>query len=390
MNVFKKAESTQSRLKAGIYGFEGSGKTFTASLIMIGLHKYAGSDKPIAFFDTETGSDYVQPLFDDAGIELVTVKAHDLKTLSNGMKEAERECFGLLVDSLTHVYKELCSAYVRNKKDGTHFIRLQDWQPIKTAWADYFSVPYVNSNLHIIWCSRAKNIFQDVLDELASAQSNREQFKSVQVGTGARSETESAYEPSVLIEMKKVYLSDGGRYARQATYIKERFNILDGETFDYPKCTNKQALEDNKPFRDLLPHIQRLNLAGEHVGFVEGSSESLFDDRFDENLAAIRRRRTIALEKLESIMVKIYPGTSGKEKQAKLTVIEHVFGTVSWTEIKSKKVEELEYAVAQITRLARNFEVNGVEYEADKIKTVLSEVAESEESKQLAKEDVPQ
>lgn len=373
LKIFSAAASTQAKLKAGLFGFEGCGKTFTAALIMIGLHKYANDTRPVAFYDTETGSDYIKELFDIAGIPLVTVKSQDLKTLYNAIKEAERECFGLIVDSLTHPYKEVCSAYVRHKKDGTNFIRMQDWQPIKEAWREHFSTPYVNSNMHIIWCARAKNIFEDVLDELASKQTGREQFKSVQVGTGARSESESAYEPSVLIEMKKVMLSDGGKFARQATYIKERFNILDGETFDYPKVTSEQAIKENKPFNDLLPHVKRLNLSGEHVGFKGGSSESLFNDTLDENLVAIRRRRTIAIEKIENLLVKLYPAAQGKDKQAKLTIMEYIFGTLSWSEIQSKKVEELENGVSQIEKLARKLESTGIEYEADKIKILIDE-----------------
>ena len=371
MNIFNKSVSTQAKLKMGIYGFEGSGKTFTASLYMIGLHKYTGSDKPVAFFDTETGSDYVQPLFEQAGIELVTVKAQDLKTLNSGIVEAEKECFGLIVDSLTHVYKELCSAYVRSKRDGTNFIRLQDWQPIKEAWRHYFSNPYVNSNMHIIWCSRAKNIFEDVLDELASSQSGREQFKSQMVGTGARSESESAYEPSVLIEMKKTMLNDGGKFSRQAIFIKERFNILDGITFDYPKITNEQAIKENKPFNDLLPHVKKLNLAGEHVGFVDGSSECLFDDKFDENLAAIKRRRTIALEKIQESLISLYPAGTGKDKKAKLHVLDCIFKSMSWTEIQLKGVEKLEDAVRAIDNLRAKSLENGVTYEGDEIKSML-------------------
>lgn len=374
MKYLQEAVSTQSKLKAGIFGFEGSGKTFTASLIMIGLHKYAGSDKPVAFFDTETGSDYVKALFDLANIKLVSAKAHDLKTLHNVMKEAEKECFGLVVDSLTHVYKELCSAYVRHKKDGTHFIRLQDWQPIKDAWRDYFSTPYVNSNMHIIWCSRAKNIFEDVLDELASSQSGREQFKSIQVGTGARSESESAYEPSVLLEMKKVMLNDGGSYARQATYIKERFNIVDGETFEYPRIKNEEALKENKPFMDMLPHIKLLNLAGEHVGFNEGSSESLFNDKFDENLANIRRRRTIALEKIQNLLVAMYPSTSGKEKQAKLAILEAVFRVMTWSEVERMKVGEIEKGAELINQLKLTSETDGIITDPKDIKKYFEEV----------------
>jgi hypothetical protein len=54
MALFKKAEITSSYLKAGIMGFAGSGKTYTAASVAIGLHKLTKSDNPMFFLDTET------------------------------------------------------------------------------------------------------------------------------------------------------------------------------------------------------------------------------------------------------------------------------------------------------------------------------------------------
>jgi len=388
-SIFKKPQNTQARLKMGIYGFEGSGKTFTASLYMIGLHKFSGSDKPVAFFDTETGSDFIKPLFEEANIELITAKAQNLKTLHDGIMEAERECFGLIVDSITHIYKEVCSTYIKHKKDGTNFIRMQDWGPIKETWRNYFSTPYVNSNIHIIWCSRAKNIFEDVLDDLASSQTGREQFKSQIVGTGARSETESAHEPSILIEMQRRMEKGSDRFTRNVIIMKERFNIIDGETFTYSKMTNEQALKENKPFMDIMPHIQRLNLAGEHIGFNPGNSKLLFDDQFDEGLSLIRRRRTIAIENIQDRLVAIYPAGTGKDKQAKLNILDHLFKTTSWTEIKLSKVDKLESAAKKIKEIKNIFDKEGISHDKDVIKDLCLN-AELDDVKEDIETDLPQ
>jgi hypothetical protein len=65
MTIFKLAENLQSYAKIGIFGFAGSGKSFTSTKLAIGAIKmfraktlpYA--EKPIFFLDTETGSDWV-------------------------------------------------------------------------------------------------------------------------------------------------------------------------------------------------------------------------------------------------------------------------------------------------------------------------------------------
>jgi hypothetical protein len=63
MTLFKPAEITTAYLKMALMGFQGSGKTYTATSVTVGLVqmmrelKLDAGDKPIAFIDTEKGSD---------------------------------------------------------------------------------------------------------------------------------------------------------------------------------------------------------------------------------------------------------------------------------------------------------------------------------------------
>src|SRR5262245_49451087 len=105
MTIFKKAENKQGFLKAGIMGLAGSGKTYTATEITIGLVEYmrkAGLElgsKPVAFMDTETGSDWCLPRFQAAGIELVVSRSRALTDLRMAIVEAEENCSALIIDS---------------------------------------------------------------------------------------------------------------------------------------------------------------------------------------------------------------------------------------------------------------------------------------------------
>lgn len=73
MSILRPAKVDAAHLKMSLQGQPKSGKSHTASLVAIGMHKYRNLDpvsQPVAFFDTEPGSDYVKHLFDEAGIAL--------------------------------------------------------------------------------------------------------------------------------------------------------------------------------------------------------------------------------------------------------------------------------------------------------------------------------
>ena len=99
---------TTANLKMGFYGFAGSGKTYTATNTAIGLIQHMRklelqtSQKPIFFLDTETGSDWVAPRIEGAGIELFTAKTRAFSDLLAAVDDAEQNASLLLVDSLSH------------------------------------------------------------------------------------------------------------------------------------------------------------------------------------------------------------------------------------------------------------------------------------------------
>ena len=262
MTLFKAAQNDVCFLKAGFFGFSGSGKTWTAALLAAGLWKHIKATKPVYFFDTEQGSSFVKSsIFDkedpkvraglgDQKVPLMVVKTRAFKDLKPAIEEAEKEGSILLIDSISHPWYELCSAYLRSKKSGGKFIAISDWQLIKDAWRTGYSDPYLNSSLHIIMCGRASNIFEDVEDVDASEKMGKEVYKSIQVGTKMRTESETGYEPHILCEMEKVFVGDSGKYVRRCAIIKERFGVLDSKEFDNPS------------FKDFLPHIERLALGG--------------------------------------------------------------------------------------------------------------------------------
>lgn len=312
--AFKPAENRSAFLKMGIFGFQGAGKSWTACNVAIGLHQCIKSKKPVGFIDSETGSDFQVERFKKAGVALEVDKSRAFEVLAADMREAEKNYDILIVDSITHFWRELMQAW--KLKRHRQFISLRDFGPLKDEWSAGYTLPYINSRMHIIMVGRAANVYEDVEDS-----GGEEKTKSIKTGTKMSAEGETGFEPSLLVEMERVFQHDGGRYAREATVIKDRFGVLDGKTFIDPD------------FKVFLPHISLLNLGGEHLGVETAqSSEALFGDG-GKSVAVRRQQQQILTEEIEGLLVSAFPGQSVKEKKAKADIVQVAFNTRSWTAI---------------------------------------------------------
>ena len=113
--LFKPAEPEVAYLKMGIYGGQGSGKTRTATEVAIGLFKHTKAKKPVYFLDSETGSDYVRPIFAKHKVPFHNAKSRAFSDLLIAMDEAEREASVFICDSVTHFWDELIESYKKKK-----------------------------------------------------------------------------------------------------------------------------------------------------------------------------------------------------------------------------------------------------------------------------------
>jgi hypothetical protein len=321
----------------GNYGGAGSGKTWTSSLVAIGLANRIGDGKPVAFFDTETGSDYVLPLFRTAGVELLVVKSRAFADLLEFVPEAEGSCSVAIVDSITHVWDELRDAYERKLERKTG-LEIWDWGPIKREWRQWTDA-YLNSHLHIIMCGREGNIYvQEWNDE-------KGKNEVVTAGTKMRAEGEMSYEPSLLVQLERLSRSrknskqpGGGKgWIHRATVIKDRWGVMNGAEIDEP-C-----------FESFLPVIDRLNIGGEHVGIdATRTSEHLF--RSPERSANERRRRVeITLEEIqEALTLGGLDGTAAEAKRQRVGLLKKIFGTSSKTAIEGMSLEHLQVGLGAL------------------------------------------
>jgi hypothetical protein len=328
MSLFQRSTNTQAKLKAGLMGFAGDGKTYTAATLAIGLVELMrerglpDGDKPVMFIDTETGSDWVKPRFDAAGIELLTAKTRAFVDLLAALREAETGSSVLIIDSITHFWRELTETYAekRGRKRGLEF---QDWAYLKAEWGK-FSDLYVNSNCHAILCGRAGYEY----DFFENAAGKKELQKT---GIKMKAETETGYEPSLLILMEKFRDLETGQMWREAHILKDRSTRLDGKTLRNPS------------FADFRPHVDFLNLGGAQVGLdtTRDSSELVGSDNSKRDWRWRQEQREIAMSEIQDVINKHHGGTSNDAKKTKADLLEKHAGTRSWARIETFELEAL-------------------------------------------------
>ena len=329
--LFHPAENQTAYLKAGLLGFAGSGKSYTAYLMAVGIYarlKKAGlSPKPVFFQDTETGSDFLAPMFKKAGIPLLVNKSRAFTDLLEGVKSAEKEASVLIIDSVSHFWTELQEAYKAEKRRTK--LLFQDWGPLKSTWRQFTDI-YLNSKVHIVMCGRAGYEYDYFIDESGAKQLEK-------TGTKMKAETDMGYEPSLLIEMvrerkelenkRKV---EARLWDHVAYVLKDRTTRVEGARFVNPT------------FKDFEPVFSFLNIAGEHVGVeTQNNSRALFEKDNDQNFLDKRKRVEVLKEEIMGELLSAFPGQSAEEKKAKTDLVFLALGTRSWVALDDMSPEIL-------------------------------------------------
>jgi len=314
-------KNEQGFLKCNLYGLQGSGKSFTAVEFACGLVESQKLTKPIGFFDTEGGASFLaENVQERTGMDMVGLRSRSFATLLDATAEAEKNCSIWIVDSATHVWRDLCDGYLRKVRRSR--IRIDDWQPLKTEWAK-FTTLVLNSHVHTIVCGRAGTEFKDIVNEDGET-------KSTAVGMKMKAEGEFGFEPSLVFYMERVQEKTKGgkhRVIHRATCEKDRFNEMDNAVIDDPT------------FADITPHMKRL--AATHTGVsTKSNSEDLFDTNGDGAWHREKRRREIFCEKIKAVLIKAgLDGQGAEAKKERLAQLEKAFGivAVTWTEIENSE-----------------------------------------------------
>lgn len=366
MGILKKAENQQAFLKAGILGFAGSGKTYTAAMLSIAIAKRIGDKKPVAICDSEGGSDFLIDRFRAEGVELYQSKSAAFVDLLAAGVESEKLCSVLIVDSISHFWRELCETYQKQRKVSR--LQFQHWADIKREWGRWTTF-YLNSRIHIIVCGRAGFEYDYQPDE----EGKKELIK---VGTKMKVETEFGFEPSLLIEMERVAKGSkpGAGWIHRAHILKDRTDNINGMAFDFTKPAKKYKKADFeitlKPF---VPVLESLNIGAEQVTVdASRTSEGLFDSSTGESkFAQLSKRKDTALDEIQGVLSYLWSGQDAVSKKTKLTVIEAVFNCFGWKAVEQMPVEELEQGLKYILTLKTDIETGLLIEKPEELKDII-------------------
>lgn len=322
-NFFQEIGNTKPFLNIGMEGFAGSGKTYTAALLAIGLHKHIKSTKPILAFDSEKAIHFLKPKFDEAGIKVLVRESRtlaDLKEVMRCCREGMTDI--LLIDSISHVWQDCLSSYLlKLKSRGINRDRFefQDWNIIKPLWEKEFSTPFVLDKYHKIMCGRAGDTYENEIDEETG---KRTIFKS---GIKMKVEKDTAYEPDFLFLMEQEQQGSGieRKIIHNCIVIKDRTDSISQVT-------------ENPTFETFLPAIKIALKDGVELNISKNEEETVDLFEMDEFGNSKKITKKILLEKIVAEMKSAYPSKKDEHLKAKVDLLEKYFGTKSWIEIEER------------------------------------------------------
>lgn len=344
--ALKKAKREMAYGKVGVFGFAGTGKTYSTANFAIGLHKFIQSKGPVAMYDTETGSDFLIGRYEQEGIEFLTEKSRSFVDLMKFMDDAEKAGSQIIIiDSITHVWLELQSSYLahcKKRKPNMTKLGFPEWAFIKGEWSK-FTDRFLTSKMHIFLCGRAKYEYEHFENEEGKKEINK-------VGTTMKAEGDFSYEPSLLLELRRIrpndehYIEERGiagqvkklanvntKWLHVAEVNKDRTDTINGSTLVFPT------------FDDILPHFKNLNLGGEHAPLDTASNSKASFPKETMPLSNGKNERTIVLEEITAEIITQCGSTrSSSVQQCKVDLMRQVFGTGSWTQVTVLKLEALQ------------------------------------------------
>jgi len=326
-------------LKGAVYGDAGSGKTYTAALVLSQFIKEYVPDSRLVMLDTEGGAGFVAPMVKKiTGKELLVLTATSFPELRDFLKLCAEEQHVGLIDSATHPWRTLCEDFLDAKRERvkgaggnpqTTRMSLNDWAPVKEVWNKGFSDPFKFLPAHLFYCGRCGDTWEMVKDD----EGNETLEKT---GTKMKIEKESAYEPSLLWEMFRqanpAYNprgeTTGPQWIHRAIIVKDRAGVIGGYADD----------PDIAFFR---PHIEFL-VGGTHATPTENPPH-VFEQGEGPNWATIKRRRNAVLETIKDELLLAHPSTSAADKKAKVALLRMAFDQdVNWTDLEG---DETKYPV---------------------------------------------
>ena len=348
-------------LKAGFLGFPKSGKTYTAMLLSVAAHKMFKCKGPIAMFDTEQGAPYIAPAVKAlTGQDLVVEMVRSFEQLMAFTREVDQQGIqAVIVDSVTHPYRELCDTYLIQMNDQLKAhgkkphprLPFHAWNVLKPKWG-LFTAWYLTSKVHVSIAGRAGYEYDYETDDRTGEK------ELIKTGTKMKTESEFGFEPSLLVEMSRERIEAKGKvYQRVATVIGDRFSVLDGQEFRFMSSKDHSKNLD-AVMKAFEPHLALLQ--PKSTATVDTTTQTPLpevDEMGNDENQRRAKERDILVEELSGLL----DAKVGRTK-ARQELMQKFFGTFSKTKIESMRVEDLR---SNLQDLRDYFDANDVPPPAD-------------------------
>lgn len=329
-------------IKASFGGFQGAGKTRTATEFVIGAYKDLKCSKPVLILDNEKGSRFLIPIFKKAGIKAIVKDTRSLSDVRTAFEFLNnKEIDFLFIDSLTKIYYEFVKDYKR--KNRKSFMSLMDWGKVLPAWQEEFSDVFVEVEGNIVFTGRGGFEYEKEEDQTDEQGNVIEKGSFVKSGVKMKIAGETPYETdlNIWMQLEKSLDKDGKPVQKNVAYVlKDRSDTINAKVFEMPKYKN---------FRPVIRFIQGLPI-GEIA--EETSHENLAPGN-DHDYWERQQRRKIEYEKIEALFELNGLGSprSAEDKKVKTLIIQKIFGTTSKTEIEKMSAEELNWKRQELEEL---------------------------------------
>ncbi len=329
-------------IKASFGGFQGSGKTRTATEFIIGCYKDMKLTKPVLILDNEKGSRFLIPILKKAGIEVIAKDTSHLKDIVAAFEFINKgEVDFLFIDSLTKIYYRFIKDYKeRNRKQR---MTLQDWGTVLPAWQEEFSDRFVEVEGNVVFTGRAGFEYEKEEDEQDEEGNVTKKGQFVKSGVKMKIAGETPYETdlNVWMQLEKGLTKDHKPLQKNVAYIlKDRSDTINGKIFEMPSYKN---------FKPIVRFIQGLpvdDVAG--ATFTENLTPGNDLEWVQRNL-----QRKIEVEKIQAVFDEngLGDARSKIDKQLKAVIIKKIFGTTSNTEIEKMDAAQLNHYRALLEEL---------------------------------------
>ena len=221
--AFRKAERKKAKLRLGITGPAGSGKTYGALLVAFGL------GGKIAMIDTENGSGDLYANLGD--YDVCTISApYEVKKYLAAIHEAEQAGYDIIIiDSLSHAWSgeggllDMQGKIAASSRSGNSYAA---WREV-TPWHNKLIDAMLSSPAHIIATMRSKT-------EYIQAENERGYKEIRKVGLAPVQRDGMDYEFGVVFDLTANHM---------ATVSKDRTSIFDGQIFALSQDTGKTLRE---------------------------------------------------------------------------------------------------------------------------------------------------